>query len=375
MARRGGHWIPTPPPRYDGTMSTDLAAMDDDDLENGTIKLEALIYRREHRLFQSIVDYCCVRKRFGRSDPRRRAIHAAFLYNLITKGALVLFLGGGGLGLIHWLNLVTQIAQTSLIETQTFLMDEQNRLIESSNALAEANRRSAIMADFYTVVEKVAATQAAGQDHPDSPVRSQLHRRLKALSRTMRPYYDPPDLSFGESAVYSPERAELLLILKAYSVSVPGNVMQECDFSWALFRREDVLVGADLGGANLSHAVLRGCDLLDANLRDTRLIDADLSGASIGEAPEELLAGLILEGAVLDRTDLRGSDLTGVLGLTVEQLERALINERTELPAVFFEEAELELDGGRTVSIRAEQILSSEDRVRVREWLLDRLRP
>ena len=45
-----------------------------------------------------------------------------------------------------------------------------------------------------------------------------------------------------------------------------------------------------------------------------------------------ILDGAILDGAILDGADLRGADLRNSLGLTVEQLKNAKLDQRTRLP-------------------------------------------
>ncbi|MGW6703520.1 pentapeptide repeat-containing protein [Streptomyces sp. NPDC054956] len=78
--------------------------------------------------------------------------------------------------------------------------------------------------------------------------------------------------------------------------------------------------GADLMGARLSGADLRG-----ANLRGAYLIAADLSGADLRDAD--------LIGADFRDTDLRDADLRGALFLTQAQLNAALGNPATRIPA------------------------------------------
>lgn len=76
------------------------------------------------------------------------------------------------------------------------------------------------------------------------------------------------------------------------------------DLSGAFIRRTD-LSGANLEGANLSRADCANVNFRGANLQD----------------------------AILDGTNLRGADLTGARNLTRSQLERAIIDDRTILPA------------------------------------------
>jgi uncharacterized protein YjbI with pentapeptide repeats len=58
---------------------------------------------------------------------------------------------------------------------------------------------------------------------------------------------------------------------------------------------------------------------------------ADLSGADLRWAV--LPNSVFLEGANLKGADLRGTDLSGAEGLTRSQIESALTDEKTKLPA------------------------------------------
>ncbi|MEP7177840.1 MAG: pentapeptide repeat-containing protein [Pseudonocardiales bacterium] len=78
--------------------------------------------------------------------------------------------------------------------------------------------------------------------------------------------------------------------------------------------------GADLIAAGMANADLRG-----ANLRGARLIGAQLRRADLGLAD--------LTGADLRDTDLRGADLAASLFLTQAQLDSALGDADTRLPA------------------------------------------
>lgn len=76
------------------------------------------------------------------------------------------------------------------------------------------------------------------------------------------------------------------------------------DLSGAFIRRVDlsgaILVGADFSGADCTNANFRGADF---------------------------------EGAILERTILKGADLTGALNLTKRQIQSAIIDTKTQLPA------------------------------------------
>jgi len=96
---------------------------------------------------------------------------------------------------------------------------------------------------------------------------------------------------------------------------------------------------AQLQGADLSSANLQGASLPFANLQGANLLGAGLQGASLREAnlQEALLGGAMLRigmsmVGVGFGTNLRGATLTNVMNLTQEQLNRACVDEHTELP-------------------------------------------
>ncbi len=102
-----------------------------------------------------------------------------------------------------------------------------------------------------------------------------------------------------------------------------------CDLAGAHLRVAR-LAGADLAGANLSGADLISADLgrtdlTGANLANANLIRANLVGAT--------LTGTRFDGALLTRTHIEDTDLTGAIGLTQAQLRLACGNANTKLPA------------------------------------------
>src|SRR5216683_1725673 len=100
------------------------------------------------------------------------------------------------------------------------------------------------------------------------------------------------------------------------------------------------LQSLDLRGAHLSDAHLNGADLSEADLTGANLNGADLSYADLTGA---LLSGELhlnpvdLTGASLTGADLTGADLAGVGlskvdGLTQQQIDKTLGNQKTGLP-------------------------------------------
>lgn len=128
-------------------------------------------------------------------------------------------------------------------------------------------------------------------------------------------------------------------------------VLRRADFSAANLERA-TLWRADLGEANLSGAsmiaadlkevVLDGANLQDAILERARLFGARAHGCRLARAQLRLadltkcdLTGSDLTDASLDRTDLSGAVLTGVVGLTRRQVESAIVDGHTQLPALY----------------------------------------
>jgi uncharacterized protein YjbI with pentapeptide repeats len=83
--------------------------------------------------------------------------------------------------------------------------------------------------------------------------------------------------------------------------------------------------GVDHSGADLTGKRLRGADLAGASLRGAYLIGADLSGADLRRAD---LIGADLRGA-----DLRGADLRDAVFLIQSQVDSAVGDATTRLPA------------------------------------------
>jgi CheY-like chemotaxis protein len=93
--------------------------------------------------------------------------------------------------------------------------------------------------------------------------------------------------------------------------------------------RYAVLGAAQLGGANLGVAQLRHADMRLANLEGAQLRGADLSGARLSGAK---LDGADFAGATLMGCDLSQADLSKVDNLTQGQVDKTLCSLETRLP-------------------------------------------
>jgi uncharacterized protein YjbI with pentapeptide repeats len=106
-----------------------------------------------------------------------------------------------------------------------------------------------------------------------------------------------------------------------------GADLRGLSFEWV------VVTAARLSGANLSGADLRMANLANGDLTGTDLSNADLSNADLSQVRLHALPFVNLEHAILDRTNLKGLDLSQVKGLTRRQLQTAIIDDQTVLPA------------------------------------------
>jgi uncharacterized protein YjbI with pentapeptide repeats len=86
------------------------------------------------------------------------------------------------------------------------------------------------------------------------------------------------------------------------------------------YLRDAYLKGADLRGADMEGAYLRSASLEGAYLRGANLVNADLRGVD-------------LWGADLSGAYLRGADLRGTLGVIQQQINSAIGDATTKVPA------------------------------------------
>lgn len=103
---------------------------------------------------------------------------------------------------------------------------------------------------------------------------------------------------------------------------------------WKVNLREAQLWQAKLGGASLGRANLSEASLWKADLEGAYLWKANLEGANLTEANLEQanLEGSNLKGANLHQTNLINADLRKVVGLTRQQLSKAICDDTTQLP-------------------------------------------
>ena len=113
---------------------------------------------------------------------------------------------------------------------------------------------------------------------------------------------------------------------------------------WIILRKKledtkDNLRGLDLSYAKLMKANLQNADLSDADLSFSYLMRADLTEANLSGAnltssiiSEGILKNANLEDAELEDAFMHGTDLSGAINLTPDQIESAYIDKETKVP-------------------------------------------
>jgi uncharacterized protein YjbI with pentapeptide repeats len=118
---------------------------------------------------------------------------------------------------------------------------------------------------------------------------------------------------------------ELKAILKEVLASHQKWVISQGKEGARLSLRNAILQEADLHGANLQDADLEGAKLSVADLMSTDLRRANLRNADFWMAD--------MKDANLHGADLQGANLSDVTNLTQKQIDSAITNDSTVLPA------------------------------------------
>lgn len=121
---------------------------------------------------------------------------------------------------------------------------------------------------------------------------------------------------------------------KLFGANLSGADLRRSNLSEADFHASN-LSGADLSKtnlskANLNNAILTSAELAKAVLKGASLREADLNGADLEKAD---LSSADLTGATLKGTKLIKTNLQSVTGLTQAQVDEALGDATTDLPA------------------------------------------
>jgi uncharacterized protein YjbI with pentapeptide repeats len=204
--------------------------------------------------------------------------------------------------------------------------------------LREEGFRGSAVYDCFGAGQQVAQVTFAGtswREAPETsgamfaalPVMQQLHELLwyvaEALTLPAAAALRPElEAAYAETATLTRTDAGRLagLDLPAHRATVAPLLRRASELVRARHRgperRGADLIGADLNDADLRGADLRGALLIAARLRGADLREADLIGADLRDA------------------DLRGADLTGCLFLTQMQVNSAMGDVRTKIPAV-----------------------------------------
>jgi uncharacterized protein YjbI with pentapeptide repeats/membrane protein implicated in regulation of membrane protease activity len=146
-----------------------------------------------------------------------------------------------------------------------------------------------------------------------------LHAAHLYLAKLQEAYLEDTNLKEADLHYANLEKANLL------SADLQGANLEDANLREANLRYAN-LKQSNLSNALLMNAELEGVNLEGTNLTKAKLIKADLKGANLKHA---VLRGANLQYANLQEANLDGAfleevDLTGVRGLTQEQLNRLL---------------------------------------------------
>jgi len=110
---------------------------------------------------------------------------------------------------------------------------------------------------------------------------------------------------------------------------LPQAQLANADLHCAFLMESD-LRGANLSRANLEKAILRNADLRGSDLSYANIAGADLCRANLSGAD---LRHASMTSTFLKKTDVRGADLSTAVGLTDSQINDAVGDALTILPA------------------------------------------
>ena len=171
----------------------------------------------------------------------------------------------------------------------------------------------------------------------------------------------PADLS-GRNLRHASAYNAFLVNAYMMDVDARGADLREADLRNSDFRRADLrgtnFRGADFEDADLRYSDLTGAKLTDASLLRARLKEAKISDAQLRDAKASKadftradlrradlsgadLSGANLSGANLADANLAGADLRQGVGLSQEQMDLAIVDEMTRLPAGLHRTAKL----------------------------------
>jgi Pentapeptide repeats (8 copies) len=209
-------------------------------------------------------------------------------------------------------------------QTQQSQLKEQLKAAEAALANPDENTR------IYSGIRPL---EHIAKDSPD------YHWTvMQILTRFVR---DHARLSFKEPASPTADVANILRVLRERDPShetadqrldLQVTNLPYTDLHGAVLQRANLRL-VNFGIANLQGVNLSGADLSGTNFFGAALQDAKLRGAKLGMA--DFLNSKTapnFTSAHLDRADLRGVDLSQVIGLTRDQMKSAKIDATTILP-------------------------------------------
>lgn len=316
-----------------------------EDFQKELISLKADLISQEHRFFRVIHNFCRLRPNLKKDDPRRGAASKALLWYFLSPAKLT----AAGISIVAILGLFFAYQANNLLQKQNLKIDIQNHL-------AEASRRSSLIFELTSIIERIDSLRDSNKG-PLVKIPRDLIGRIVALSQSFRPYkYINYELNsknktqwqqvecntfneiFGScnniseiavsSRPLSPERAQLFMTLVNANIQNLQEIIDSgADFTYSDFNgiklRKFILQNVDFSGSSFTNAEFfqarfKKVDLKDAKFSNTHIQSSTFENYEISNSVfddvkfenVEFGTGIII-GSVFQKSEFKDSIFKG----------------------------------------------------------------
>jgi uncharacterized protein YjbI with pentapeptide repeats len=193
------------------------------------------------------------------------------------------------------------------------------------------NQREAALQGYFDKMSELLLEKHLSESQPEDEVRNIARARTLTVLAQL-------DADRKLSLVRFLAEARLLDIIRLDDVNLSGIHLYDIDLSHLKFTSANLMHGSlknsrldyldlnhsDMSHAEISHSRLTHSDLSYVNLSQATLASVDLSNSSLVGAilSDAEFMSVDLSGANLQQADLSGANLKGVIGITIEELEK-----------------------------------------------------
>lgn len=195
-----------------------------EDFSKKLTELESKLLEQEHRPFTIIKNFF-ERTKWGKEDPRRKAIKVSFFWRLFFSPGVLAASGG----IIAILSLSILVWQTCILIKQNSLITIQNEKIVEQNHLVEAQRRSTLQFEISEILNRISNEL---KNNESKTLTKELRSRIIAVTLSMRPYRSFENDSLTEP--YSYEKGHLFTYLLNSSINLSDlrEILSKGNFSY-----------------------------------------------------------------------------------------------------------------------------------------------